>query len=166
MRNKITAVRIVFILLTAACMVAIFLFSCENADNSSDTSGRVARILLSIFRPGFKDLSSEEKAVIVSGMQHFVRKAAHFTAYMALCFCASIAVGKRPLFSSGTVGVLAFCFLYAGSDEIHQYFVPGRACMFRDVLLDTAGGLTGILISMLLWLIISKIIKKRTASSK
>lgn len=163
MIKKLTAVRIIFILLTIACMVAIFLFSCENADHSSDTSGRVARLLLSIFRPGFKALSPDEQAEIVSDFQHIVRKTAHFTAYMALCFCASIAAGKRPLFSRGSAGVLAFCFLYALSDEIHQYFVPGRACMFRDVLIDTAGGCTGILITMLLWLIIGAVMKKRTA---
>ena len=35
-------------------------------------------------------------------------------------------------------------FLYAVSDEIHQYFVPGRAMQARDVLIDTAGVLLGI----------------------
>jgi len=34
-------------------------------------------------------------------------------------------------------------FLYAVSDEIHQYFVPGRAMQARDVLIDTAGVLLG-----------------------
>ncbi len=31
------------------------------------------------------------------------------------------------------------CFLYAVSDEIHQYFVPGRACRMLDVIIDTSG---------------------------
>ena len=34
---------------------------------------------------------------------------------------------------------IAICFLYAVSDEIHQYFVPGRACRLFDVLIDTSG---------------------------
>lgn len=38
-------------------------------------------------------------------------------------------------------------FLYAVSDEIHQYFVPGRAMQARDVLIDTAGVLLGIWIA-------------------
>ena len=31
------------------------------------------------------------------------------------------------------------CFLYAVSDEIHQSFVPGRACRLLDILIDTSG---------------------------
>ena len=40
---------------------------------------------------------------------------------------------------------MLICFVYACSDEWHQTFVPGRAGQFRDVLLDTAGSLTGLL---------------------
>ena len=36
-------------------------------------------------------------------------------------------------------------FGYAGTDELHQYFVPDRCCSFRDVLIDTAGGLASVL---------------------
>ena len=31
------------------------------------------------------------------------------------------------------------------TDEIHQYLVPGRACMFTDVCIDSVGALLGIL---------------------
>jgi VanZ family protein len=31
------------------------------------------------------------------------------------------------------------CFLYAVSDEIHQSFVPGRACRLFDIFIDTSG---------------------------
>lgn len=39
--------------------------------------------------------------------------------------------------------------MYATSDEIHQYFVPGRACMVEDVFIDTLGIVLGILLIML-----------------
>lgn len=35
--------------------------------------------------------------------------------------------------------------LYAASDELHQYFVPGRACQLRDVVIDGLGVLIGVL---------------------
>ncbi|MFZ2371781.1 MAG: VanZ family protein, partial [Trichococcus flocculiformis] len=41
---------------------------------------------------------------------------------------------------------LLFVFLYASSDEFHQSFIPGRGPAFTDVLIDTAGGLTGIIL--------------------
>jgi VanZ family protein len=34
---------------------------------------------------------------------------------------------------------ILICFLYALSDEIHQSFVPGRACRILDVVIDTSG---------------------------
>ena len=32
-----------------------------------------------------------------------------------------------------------FSVLYAASDELHQYFVPGRTCEFWDFFMDTCG---------------------------
>lgn len=40
----------------------------------------------------------------------------------------------------------AFSVAYAASDEIHQLFVPGRACMPLDVLIDSSGALAGVAI--------------------
>jgi VanZ family protein len=34
--------------------------------------------------------------------------------------------------------------LYAGSDEIHQLFVPGRTSRLEDVLIDTLAALAGV----------------------
>jgi len=34
---------------------------------------------------------------------------------------------------------LIITILYAASDEIHQFFVPGRSCSFVDFLTDSAG---------------------------
>jgi len=36
------------------------------------------------------------------------------------------------------------CVLYAASDEVHQYFVPGRSADYRDVLSDAAGAALGL----------------------
>lgn len=37
-------------------------------------------------------------------------------------------------------------FVYAGTDEYHQLFVPGRECHFSDVLIDGLGILVFVLI--------------------
>lgn len=39
------------------------------------------------------------------------------------------------------------CVLYAVTDEVHQAFIPGRGPRVSDVLIDTAGSITGILIT-------------------
>jgi VanZ family protein len=40
-----------------------------------------------------------------------------------------------------------FCVLYAISDEIHQYFVPGRSADLNDILIDAAGAGLGIVVT-------------------
>lgn len=65
--------------------------------------------------------------------------------------------GDIPVKVSGNVPVtgriggavrfsLPLSVLYACSDELHQHFVPGRSGEIRDVLVDSAGVLIGILI--------------------
>ena len=39
--------------------------------------------------------------------------------------------------------------LYSVTDEVHQYFVPGRSCELRDMGIDSCGVLAGVLIVML-----------------
>lgn len=36
------------------------------------------------------------------------------------------------------------CVLYAASDELHQYFVPGRAALVGDVVIDALCILPGV----------------------
>ena len=125
-------------------MVCVFLFSCENADDSSDTSGRFVNLVISIFYGDYDELPMWEQEGIRGNISHFIRKTAHFTIFAALGFFAFLTSGQKKLLCKGTAAVLIFCGLYAVSDEIHQYFVPGRACMLRDMLLDTCGSLAGI----------------------
>ena len=47
--------------------------------------------------------------------------------------------------------------LYAVSDEFHQLFVPGRAGQFRDVLVDGAGTVLGVLLASI---VISRISRR------
>lgn len=83
---------------------------------------------------------------IIENFDFFVRKGAHFTIYFVLgiflyMFADSFSPSIRFTFKSSVF----ICFLYAVSDEIHQYFVPGRACRILDVSIDTLGAASGIL---------------------
>ncbi len=50
----------------------------------------------------------------------------------------------------------AFGTLYAITDEIHQLFIQGRSCEFRDVCIDSLGVLTGIVLMIGIIKIFSK----------
>lgn len=157
--KRFNILQFVFILLTVSVMVCIFMFSCENSERSSETSGTFTKALINFLYKDFRSMPEKNQSEIYGNISHLIRKAAHFSIYTALGLFSSLAAGKRKLKSIKNPAVIIFCFLYACSDEIHQYFVPGRACMFTDVLLDTCGGLTGLLISLL----IIKIMSKKTA---
>ncbi|MCM1132760.1 MAG: VanZ family protein [Ruminococcus flavefaciens] len=160
--KKLKKSQIIFAVLTVVIMVCIFMFSCENSDESSETSGNFVKIIINILYSDFNDMTESEQNGIYSSISHIIRKTAHFSVYTALGLFSSLTVGRKKLISHRSAGVILFCFLYACSDELHQYFVPGRACMFTDVLIDTCGSITGLIISA----VILKITAKKYAVPK
>lgn len=68
-----------------------------------------------------------------------ILKSFHLIEYAFLALLFSIAIYKRKT-------VVIISYLYALSDEIHQFFVPGRTGLFRDTLIDLIGILIGIFI--------------------
>ena len=125
--------RLIWIIITAAVMIFIFIqsaFPAELSDKQSDT--------FVFLLQNFSDADIHLLIVIV-------RKAAHLFEYMLLGVSLSgffstfgLSRKKTVLFSwiTGTV--------YAASDELHQLFVPGRSSSFTDVMLDSLGVILGI----------------------
>lgn len=120
-------------------MILIFYMSHQPGEVSSNQSELVIKIfnMLGISL----DAYFGELATLV------VRKLAHFTeyfilyvlAYRVICFYV-----KKEMIKWYAISLV---FLYACSDEIHQYFIPGRGPAFKDVLIDTSGGVLGVLIT-------------------
>ena len=121
------------------------------------------------------DLSQQESGVIVSFLSNFlwtdsellsfvVRKCAHFAEYTLLGWSLALTVadylerlrGGQPggsnrakpgdLRGAQLMAPWLIGTAYAVTDEIHQYFVPGRSCEIRDVVIDSCGVLVGALI--------------------
>ena len=126
-------------------MALIFSFSMETAAESSESSGGFIRTLLETFDRGFLSLSYADQHAKIESLSYIVRKSAHFCIFGMLGILVTSAVSTHRLPYGKTVWLsLGICALYAVSDEIHQYFVPGRACMLRDMLIDTCGASCGI----------------------
>ena len=153
--RKLSRTQLVFFLLTIAIMVTIFCLSAQNADKSSNTSEVFTKFFVNIFYGNYNNFSPEKQHEIWEKTSFIVRKLAHFSIYAALGFCASFTIGKHRLFSMKSLFVVLFGFIYAFSDEFHQSFSIGRSCEFRDMMIDTSGALTGMLISLGLMAIIT-----------
>lgn len=157
---------IVFSILSIACMILIFIFSNENATESSGTSGVFVDVIVNNFIKDFDNLPPEKHQSIIDSIQFAVRKTAHFSIYLLLGFLVSCAFGKRKILSRISILTIAICFFYACSDELHQYFIPGRACRFTDVLIDSSGSIVGMLLSLLCLKIAYSIIDKNNYNKK
>jgi len=77
------------------------------------------------------------------GVWDFVlRKGAHMFEFAVLTFLTTRAVRHtwptRAL-KTALIWGAGFALLYAGSDEFHQSFVPGRTPDVKDVLVDAVG---------------------------
>lgn len=111
----------------------IFFLSHQTGQESGNTSELVKKLFMLI---GI-DVNS-----ILGGMATLIiRKGAHFTEYFILCLLTYNALGSGKSFKRRLTGALMFTVFYAVTDEIHQYFIPGRECALKDVLIDSAGGL-------------------------
>jgi VanZ family protein len=79
----------------------------------------------------------------------YVRKAAHVCEYAvlaALLYRALVNTILRGRILWSAAIVLLVCGLYAMTDEFHQSFVPSRTASARDVAIDSAGALFGLLV--------------------
>ncbi len=103
-------------------MVLIFFFSSQNGTMSSNTSQSFL-FAISQFLP------------FLSGREFFIRKCAHFFLYFVLGILVYLVMKeytKKPFF-----WCVLFCFFYACSDEMHQFFIANRSGNVFDVLLDS-----------------------------
>lgn len=119
-------------------MVVIFYLSNQPAVQSDGLSSGIAEAM-------FKGIGSMFPGLDLDGLNHLVRKGAHFASYLMLGVLSMNALGMsgvRGLFRASVA--LAICVLYAASDEFHQLFVPGRSGEIRDVLIDSSGAALGI----------------------
>ncbi len=141
-------IKVISCVITFAVMALIFFFSSQTATDSALTSAgitrKIAQFIASVFR--------YNKPHNIYAILHFlVRKAAHFLLFFMLGLSVTNAMlcvfgwERLRLFAYAA----AFCLLYAISDEIHQIFVPGRAAMLMDVLIDLAGAMLGSVIFIL-----------------
>ena len=124
-----------YLITTLIIMAFIFIQSALPGDLSSNESNFIVQILVALFD-------------VDAGSAGFaVRKCAHFTEYLVLGGSAMLMFSEVRL-----PGLLAWAVgaAYAVTDEFHQLFVAGRSCEVRDMCIDAAGVLCGVVV-IALW---------------
>ena len=135
--------------LCGALLIAVLVFIWGNSilpgEVSQDFSDWVKSLLAPVFSGGGSD----------SGGSGLLRKIAHYTEFTVLGILLGWLFGmlRRGKLLPVGCGVTAACV-----DETIQFFVPGRSPGLKDVVIDSLGVLTGLI---LLW-IGHTIIKKKS----
>lgn len=145
------ALTIISLILLTAVYCMIFALSADRGEESSNISRTVTAWFWHMYYSLFGGEGKGENVIVaVNSTEDIVRKIAHFMEYMAVGF---LSYGIVAMWS---VKLRKWFFIVFGQvvisgalDEWHQYFVPGRFASLKDVLIDTAGGLTGIAVILL-----------------
>ncbi len=127
-------------------MAVIFTASADT--HSYQHSSRIVEPLLRWLFPTMPQQTIEQ-------IHEIARKCCHLTEYSIFALLLWRAFSREPgswrAWPAQKLGTVLFIvFVYAGSDEFHQRFVPTRTARFTDVLIDTTGGALGLLA---LWLV-------------
>jgi len=135
MRKKIC------ILLTILWMGVIFYMSNQPATISSIHSGNTISIISKL--PLIGNVMDYLTSINIG--EFIVRKSAHIFSFCTLSILLFMSIYENNINKSAIISFL-YTFLYACSDEFHQLFIPGRSGEFRDVMIDSMGGIIGILL--------------------
>ena len=142
MKRRKTQIKTILVVLLALLLAFIWLHSMMPAEDSAEESQRVGQFLT----PSLELLVREGNVT-----DHLVRKLAHFCEYGALGIVAGalLLVKKESGIFRWSYALLC-ALAVAVIDESIQLLADGRGAQVQDVLLDTAGSLTGLLA---VWLI-------------
>ena len=142
----------IWLIFTIIWMSVIFSFSAKKAVESEGMSHSVGKEIGRLIVPQFTSWSEERQEQFAKMIDFPVRKCAHASEYAVL---GILILGTAYSFSEDRgrkIILLCWCVgtAYAGTDEFHQLFVPGRSCQFIDVCIDSAGVLTGLILFSLI----------------
>ena len=146
MRRVVNVIKVATVLAVMAC---IFYLSSQTATESRALSNRVAEQLKGYIE-AIRCLVPFIRKMNLSYPIVRIRKVAHFTIYLVLGFVSYLALPRQWSLRRKMALVISLCFVYAITDEFHQFFVPGRAPEMKDVLIDTLGSSVGMSIGCLI----------------
>ncbi|PUU87217.1 VanZ family protein [Halanaerobium sp.] len=120
-------------------LLVIYNFSAQSAKESSRLSAGLSKVIYRVLteRAGLK--------VQLSSFHSFLRQGAHFFIFFVLAlFLLNAFRVSGYEFEKAITYTLLISLAYAGLDEIHQIYVPGRTAELKDIFVDGLGIISGI----------------------
>ena len=151
-KKIILAIAIIFII---AWICGIYKLSSMNSSNSNGNSKNIISIFIEdtldiTNKYGITDSHPDDGKLVKATnlLNKPLRKVMHASVYLILAlmiiFTVNLLFKHKKYFTSALITIILIIAL-AGFDEYHQTFVENRTGDIKDVLIDTMGGLAGIL---------------------
>jgi len=162
--NRFRARQLICWLSVFCWMGLIFWFSSQDATASAASSDSALAFLLRMIFPDKADAIFSDSSILL-WVTFLLRKSAHFFIFTVLGLLLYITIVQYPdsAWIQRIVIPVSVGIVYACIDELHQFFVPGRACQIRDVLIDTAGVCCGVIVCLCVHMLLQKKRKKQAA---
>ena len=135
----------------AFLLIIVFISSGQTADQQSLIPvlekwlpNKPLESFLSIFQiPYWGILVSVEERGYYAFVEFLIRKGTHFFYFGVIALAIYAAL---PKFKYRTLAAAFLTMLFAFADEFHQSFTSGRTASAQDVMLDTAGAVTALIL--------------------
>ena len=141
----------------SACLLLLYVLIFSFSDQDGETSGSLSALvaekcvafLHSLTGGNWSEVMRAELALY---FENPIRKMAHFAEYAVMGVLLTVLWTQWLKPGAGLyLLVILWVFVSASADEIHQLFVPGRYGCFADVLLDTFGGIFGMVFVLIIY---------------
>ena len=143
MKKEKEVLKVINIILVLIWMITVFGFSNQNGTQSTNTSQTVTKVVV---KPILTEDEKKNKTII-KDTEKVIRKLAHYTIYtIGGALILNYAYSTKSSKKKQIIYSVLFGFMYAITDELHQYFISERSARIFDVCIDTLGVITGILI--------------------
>lgn len=134
--------KIVYGIFLIIWMIIVFGFSNQNGKVSQSSSDRITNNIVQVCDDYF-GISLKSHTTDIS---FIVRKLAHFSIYflggvLIYNFLNTFRLKRKYIIILSIV----WGIIYAITDEMHQFFIDGRAAQIRDVIIDSCGVIIAIL---------------------
>lgn len=130
--------KILFAVLSVAWMMVIFFYSARNGYDSASDSDPIGVMIGQKFIMGYDQMNEGLKFDVTMDILTVVRKTAHALEYAILALLLAGATCNEFSVKELKKAWL-YAVLYAFTDEFHQLFVPDRAGLLSDVVIDASG---------------------------
>ena len=144
---------IIKLFLVVIWLGVIFCFSNANSTDTTNQSVGVTKIIVTntIKLTNYVhitniELNEDNLNKITNDFHPVIRKLAHFSEYLILAILVLLMIRETNIKYCYSFTIL-FCIIMSLFDETHQLFVDGRSGNLFDVIIDTSGCLSYIIIN-------------------